>query len=274
MEHHRGCASHSMTKHGFQNGPARRFGKFGKLVRLRRAVRNWPRVLLDHIHLTKADYVCYLRNGATFNVRGGTDDRHVIFELFIDQIYPVQVRAGSVFIDIGAHIGCFTVWAASQGAHVYAYEPFPSNFTALQRNLARNQLKDVYVFNVAVAGTRQTRKLFLPNNKMDSGRYSLYPGRGTETIDVESVTLDEVLSANRLEHVDLLKIDCQGAEYEILYEANPQTLARISAIVVECEYFEGEEKRSADGIAKYLEGTGFVVSSKGNLIHARRPPKL
>jgi FkbM family methyltransferase len=263
-----------MTGHGFQDGLTRRFGKFGKLLRLRRAIWNWPRVLLDHTHLTKADYVCYLRNGTTFNVRGGTDDRHVIFELFVEQIYPVRVRAGSIVIDIGAHIGCFTVWAASQGARVFAYEPFPPNFTALQRNLARNRLNDVYLFNLAVAGDRQTRKLFLPQNKMDSGRNSLYPGRGTETIDVESVTLDQVLSANRLEHVDLLKIDCQGAEYEILYKANPQTLARISAIIVECEYFEGEEKRSVGGIAKYLEDGGFVISSKGNLIHARRPPKL
>ena len=263
-----------MTGHGFQDGRTRRFGKFGKLLRLRRAIRNWPRVLLDHTHLTKADYVCYLRNGTTFNVRGGTDDRHVIFELFVEQIYPVHVRAGSVVIDIGAHIGCFTVWAATQGARVFAYEPFPPNFTALQRNLTRNRLNDVYLSNLAVAGNQQTRELFIPKNKMDSGRYSLHPGRGFETIDVESVTLDEVLSANRLDHVDLLKIDCQGAEYEILYEANPQTLARISSIVVECEYFEGEEKRSVGGIAKYLEDGGFVISSKGNLIHAWRPPKL
>src|SRR5438132_7500238 len=47
-----------------------RFEKLGKLLRLRHVVRNWLRTVLDHIHLTKANYVCHLRNGLSFDIRG------------------------------------------------------------------------------------------------------------------------------------------------------------------------------------------------------------
>jgi hypothetical protein len=60
----------------------------GKLLSLVRAVENWPRTLADHLGLTRGDYVCRLRNGLEFFVRGGTDDRHVIFCSPAPSVWP------------------------------------------------------------------------------------------------------------------------------------------------------------------------------------------
>ena len=248
--------------------PGYRFGKLSKLLRLRHVIRNWPRTLVDHLHLNKADYVCHLRDGSSFEVRGGTDDRHVIFEVFVEKIYPVHVGSGDVVVDIGAQIGCFTVWAARQGARVFAFEPFPSNFDALRRNVSRNLLRNVHLERKGVAGTRETKKLFVPENKTHSGRYSLFPERGTEAISVECITLGDIFAENNLEQVDLLKIDCQGAEYEILYEASAETLAKVSAIVVECERFKGGGKQSVEGMVSYLNDNRFETSTHDNVVYA------
>ena len=133
-------------------------------------------------------------------------------------------------------------------------------------------MHDVKIFNSAVAGTRETKKLFLPDDKTHSGRYSLYADRGAEAVNVDCITLDDLFAANTLEHVDLLKVDCQGAEYEILYQASPQTIAKVSAIVVECEEFVDGRNRSVAEMALYLKKMGFALSMRENLIYASKPP--
>jgi tRNA G37 N-methylase Trm5 len=58
-------------------------------------------------------------------VRGNSDDRHVIFEVLIKKIYPMKIKQGSIVVDIGAHIGCFTIHVARSRCEVFSYEPFP-----------------------------------------------------------------------------------------------------------------------------------------------------
>jgi FkbM family methyltransferase len=226
---------------------------------------------MDHLHLSNKDYICCLRDGTTFDVRGGTDDRHAIFEVFAQRIYPVSVSAGDTVVDIGAQIGCFTVWAARQGARVFSFEPFPLNFLALQGNVARNRLTEVVLVPQAISGKRERRKIFLPDDRSHTGRYSLHGGRGTQTIEVPCVPLDDVVHEHQLTRVDVLKIDCQGSEYEILYEAAPQTLVVIQTVIVECETFSAPPEWSPAGLKAYMERQGFLVETDGKLLLARRP---
>jgi FkbM family methyltransferase len=248
--------------------PAR--DKLGKLLRLRRTVQNWPRTLFDHLGLVRGDYVCRMRDGAIFEVRGGTDDRHVLFELFVEGIYPVGVRPGMVVIDIGAHIGGFTVWAARKGARVLAFEPFPANYGRLERNLQRNRLAEVEPSPVAVTGRRERREMFVPRERGHSGRYSLHPGRGADTFPVDCRSLGEILDEHRIESVDVLKLDCQGSEYEILYGAGADVLARVDVIAVECERFDTPPEWSLSALRAYLEECGFATSARGSVLLAER----
>ena len=244
--------------------------KRAKFQGLRRTIRNWPRALLDHLHLTKADYVCHLRDGASLNVRGGTDDRDVIFEQFVEPPYPADISRGQVVVDIGAQIGAFTIWAARKGARVFAYEPYPPNFAVLEGNVAQNSLENVSLSKSAIARIPGPKKLFLPADQTHSGRSSLFSHRGSETIDVEGITLDEVVASHRLERIDLLNIDSQGAEYEIIYGASPEMIARISTIVVKCETFAEGREKSVTWLAGYLAVMGFEIRIQRNVIHAAK----
>ena len=241
----------------------------GKLVRLVRTFRNWPTVLLDHLGLYRGSYVCRLRDGTSFEVRAETDDRHVLFEIYVEDIYRAEIAPGDVVVDIGANIGGFTVLAARQGARVVAFEPFPANFDALRRNVDRNG-GQITLVQAAVADEGGAGKLYLPDVAAFTGRYSLHAGRGSATVAVRCISLDDAFRDNQLDRIDFLKIDCQGSEYQILYGASPETLAKVKSIVVECEHFVERLEWTTPAMLRFLESQGFLTRSSGNLVWAKR----
>lgn len=239
-----------------------------KVAGFRRAFANWPRVAADHLRLTSRDYVCRLRNGGIFEVRGGTDDRHVLFEVFVRQIYATALPPTAVVVDVGANIGAFTISAALAGARVLSFEPFPSNFAVLQRNVARSGVR-AELFPMAVSSQAESRELFLPDNDEYVGRFSLHPGRGARTIRVECTSLDDIVRKNALPRIDLLKLDCQGSEYEILFGAGTDTLGRIRSIIVECEEFPDRTDWSPEAMSEFLTRHGFTTASRGHMVYAQ-----
>lgn len=244
--------------------------KIRKLRRLCQHVENWPRTLLDHLKITKKEYICKMKNGLKLRVRGGSDDRHIVFEVLVQGIYPVKIASGDVVVDVGAQIGCFAIWAAHQGAHVFAFEPFPENFKVLKANVAMNGLKNVEALPYAVAATSGTRRMLLPTDPSHSGRYSLYRGTADQAVDVASISLDDFLREHELDHVDLVKLDCQGSEYEIVYGLRADTLAKIRCLVVECERFDQPEAWSVEALGRFLSERGFGVHIDGGICLARR----
>lgn len=246
----------------------------GKFVRMIKVLDNWPRALVDHLGLSRGDYLYRLHDGSTFEVRGGTDDRHVLFEIFVERIYDAPIGPGDVVVDIGANIGGFTVLAARNGASVISFEPFPTNFAILERNCKRNEVRATLT-RCAVAGVAGSQVMYLPDDQNMSGRYSLHPGRGSSTITIDSVTLDQIVEEHKLDRIDLLKIDCQGSEYEILYQTSDSVLDRVQRIIVECEVFPDKPEWSVEELSRYLARHGFSVGISERLIHATRdaPPQ-
>lgn len=247
--------------------PPERMRKLGRLVS---AVDNWPRALVDHLRLRSGNYLCRLRDGLEVEVRGGTDDRHVLFEVFAERIYPLPAADGGVVVDIGAHIGCFTLLAASAGHRVLALEPSPENFSILRRNVQRNGGTEVELVQAAVGERRRTGWLVLPDNGSHTGRFSLFPGHGVRTVRVPVLSLGEVLRDARIDRVALLKLDCQGSEYEILYSAGAGLLERIDSIAVECEAFPDRPEWSLTALQSFLETSGFRTATRANLLYADR----
>lgn len=236
-----------------------------------RTARNWGEVLLDHAGLMKHPYVCENRSGQRFNLRGGTDDSRVWFEIYVRGCYgQAEIRPGAVVVDIGANIGCFSVLAASNASRVLAYEPFQSNLNLLRGNIDLNHASNVQIFPLAVGGDKGPSTLFIPDDDGFVGRVSLHPGRGTRTTECICTTLDQVVLDNQLNQIDLLKIDCQGAEYEILYEASAETLGRCRQVIAECEVYEDRPGWSITALGRHLTDHGFDVQAHHNFLYARR----
>jgi FkbM family methyltransferase len=135
------------------------------------------------------------------------------------------------FIDIGANCGVATIILAKQNplSTVYSFEPDRNLFNILERNVNSNNLNNVKIFNFAVSKNNikniQLCKhpMYSGGNTTQSTSESMKNYYNVEIIDsysVECVSLDNIINNNNITEVELLKIDCEGAEYDILYDSN------------------------------------------------------
>ena len=126
------------------------------------------------------------------------------------------LKARQTFIDVGAHIGYFTLLAAravEPTGRVYAFEPAPANRDLLLRNIRVNGYNAIVTVVPKVVCDRSGAvSLFL--SKEDSGSNSILPSPlvGTDSVSVEATTLDEFFEGEGWPPVHLIKMDIEGAE--------------------------------------------------------------
>lgn len=159
-----------------------------------------------------------------------------------------QLKAGNVFLDIGANVGYYTLLAAEivgEGGRVHAFEPIPSNCATLREMVAENRLINVEINQVAVSdGCEETTTLYLREGADSSGLASIArsPTAKNLPISVSTTSLDNYVREKGVKHISLIKLDIEGAEPlavrggtallasadapDIVMEINPFLLAR------------------------------------------------
>ncbi len=170
--------------------------------------------------------------GLQFKVRNKRDEEILKGEVK-DDLYRIP-KAMKVAIDIGAHLGGTAIKCAERGAMVYAYEPNKQNFELLVENVKLNHFeKRIKCFNIAVDADRGQRRLYISDT--DSGCHSFdSKGLNQEKFQtVKTIKLDDVMDLNNLVEVDFMKLDCEGAEYNIITKALQPTLYKVKQISME-----------------------------------------
>jgi FkbM family methyltransferase len=141
------------------------------------------------------------------------------------------LRPGDVAVDVGAHVGYFTVHMATavgEHGHVYAFEPFPPNADLLRRSIKENGYETRVSLRGSAAGARSERaRLAFARETLNTGGAYLLSAThsstdGHDTLPIDVVALDD-LPLRR--PVRFIKMDCEGAE--------PQVLAGARTLVVE-----------------------------------------
>lgn len=160
-------------------------------------------------------------------------------EIYNTGIYEVDTdKADPVILDIGAHIGLATIYFKSRfpNAHIFAFEPNPEVFKLLEENIWQNGLEGIETYNIAIAGSKGKRKLYIAdgedswssNSSFTKGSWS-----GVEKqreIEVEARRLADIL--DQFEVVDILKMDVEGAEFEILKDIKKR-MNKVMQLIVE-----------------------------------------
>jgi FkbM family methyltransferase len=210
-----------------------------------------------------------LRSGLAFRVRGAMDVWS-IKETFLDRFYErcgFVVQPGWTVIDVGAGLGDFTLFAARvENTRVLAFEPFPESFTLLKENVALNQAKNIDIFPEAVGSVEGTLLLDLAGGEPLQFQSRNSPITQPDSqIAVRARALSEAILQTKQGTCDLLKLDCEGAEYDILMKSSPETLAKIQRIVL--EYHDGVTAYSHHDLVQLLHGRGFKVQSFPNPVH-------
>lgn len=141
-----------------------------------------------------------------------------LYHVFGRRIYsfPIQkVGRINTIIDLGAHIGLATLYFASlfPDARILSVEPAPENFKLLKKNCETNKI-DATLINKCINSDKGFKKFYL--SSVCSTWHSLLGVSAQQelqhSIEVEMITIDDLLEENRIEEVDILKVDIEGAE--------------------------------------------------------------
>mgnify|MGYP004005534319 FL=1 len=138
-----------------------------------------------------------------------------------------------VCIDIGAHHGSVSVYAAAMGGDVVAYEPNPINYAILNRNIEKNSDLKIKSYNSAVGA--ESGNLLFNFGKTSTTGAMVDVGRDwkrtDDTISVNVIGINSILSM--YDNVEFLKMDCEGCEYKIFENITDDNLNKVRVFYVE-----------------------------------------
>ena len=200
-------------------------------------------------------------------------------ELFETRVYAdelIDITDGDTIVDVGAHIGLFSmsVLMDCPGVRVHAIEPVPQTFEVLKENLSRFPGSEVQLHNVGLGATDGERAtlsvypLWLANttshphihDQQREGLAAVFTPEELEeaygtalSITVPITTLSALIRTAGVETVDLLKINTEGAEIDILNGIESADWKRIQQVCMEVH----DEVRTLSSVVEILEGNGL-----------------
>jgi FkbM family methyltransferase len=170
-----------------------------------------------------------------------------IHEKSTTELFEKSIKSGDVFVDFGANIGYFTLLGAKivgPKGKVFCFEPEPTNFMYLNKNIELNRYKNVYAYQKAVSNVNGKTDLFIC--EYDTGHHTINKydgidayknGRPSEkkSIVIDTVRLDDFLK-DKTNKVDVMKVDAEGSEF-LAIQGMDNILKTNKNIKIVMEYF-------------------------------------
>lgn len=197
----------------------------------------------------------FLISEINFLLRKNTSDELVVDEIFRKFIYG-EKPVGIVF-DIGANIGAYTLYGAQAAEHVFAFEPESSNYECLVRNVSLNNFKNIDIFKKAIGDKK--RDVILYKGYSNKGMSSTAVATSSNTEKVEMISLEDAWILCGVDHIDTLKIDIEGGEYQLIENAPDYLFERIDRINMEFHRVPGKQ---LDDLIHKLKKRGYELKIK------------
>lgn len=238
-----------------------------------RRISNWPRYWAHRLPNRENSVYRFRTRGGGFILDVPDQLMSVFKGLFmrdeynIDSIIP-RLGPEPIVVDVGANAGYFSFLVLSNvpAARIYAFEPFPPNYELLQKNVEQNpqSLERIATFPHAVGGEGQTNlRLYYSRDDrysfMASSDKDLFGGE-LVSIDVEVLSLPDIMNKQALPRIDLLKLDCEGSEFDILLNTPQRIFDRIGEIVLEVHESPAFDRSRSD-LASFLQSMGYAIDA-------------
>ena len=203
-----------------------------------------------------------------------------VYEPVETEIFLKQIRPGSVVLDIGANIGYYTLIAARQvgpRGRVFAFEPDPTNFQLLKKNVEQNGYHNAVLVNKAVS--RKTGKLKLFRSATNRGDHRIYDSKdGRPSITIEALALDDFFKKID-KPVQFIKMDIQGSE-ALALEGMRGLIRKNRSLKLVAEFEPRCLKACGSDPGKFLKNLGQLgftvkeISEKEGRVKAANPQAL
>jgi FkbM family methyltransferase len=213
------------------------------------------------------------QDGLQIAIRQNLWDAEIVREVFFEQPYTrhLDLPREPVVADVGGYIGDFTLYAMKYlGARrVVVYEPTEENFSLLHRNIALNGFEGRVTAVPSAVGPSGEIVLNVESRDAGETHASSHLYADAERRRIASVSLAELLDAHELDTVDLLKVDCEGGEYEIFPQTPDRVFDRIRNIAFEWHEVPGYAPL-LDAVRAKLESVGYRLRRDGYVISCCR----
>lgn len=181
-----------------------------------------------------------------------------------------------VVIDIGANAGFFSVFSLYKlkNPKIICFEPIKRNFALLQNTLSAAKNDNLLIVNKAVNDKNGELILKFDKTMEFTTSASLYDNPyGSDEEIVISITLESIFSDYNLSKIDILKLDCEGAEYNIIYNTCSHFFEKVNCITMETHKGKNENENNCQ-LANYISNLGFnVITKHGDFIWAFKDPE-
>jgi FkbM family methyltransferase len=195
---------------------------------------NWPAIVRAKLGISKGPEVVCFRDGFRLAVmRPLRRTWGEIFEPAIADVYGITGGVPDLVVDVGANIGAFACRAAflHHEATIQAFEPSRAHATFLRKNIALNRLENIVVHGHPV--TKDGREVIFSHHGLGGGS-GIFLHDGGELVALKSVSLDEV-DFTEFDNA-FIKLDCEGAEGEIIEWICENLVKLPPRITIACEY--------------------------------------
>ena len=202
---------------------------------------------------------------------------HQAEEILKSKIYApyLEHRKDAVVIDLGANLGLFSLYAAKYSKQVYAIEPDPELFGCIIKMLEFNELTNIKAIRSAVFIDNATYDFWRNSNRTMGSLHQAVKDPKFPPIKVSAITLDKLFEDEKIDHVDLLKIDIEGSEVEVISSTGFAKVAdKIDIVIGETHDWSG---RHPNQIIDAFKQNGFVVESipaDAHIFVAKKPQQV
>jgi FkbM family methyltransferase len=201
-----------------------------------------------------------------------------VWEPYETELLLSRLGSGQTFVDVGANIGYYSVIAdqvVGTAGSIYAFEPEQKNFELLARNMNNCTCRDVHLHQAGLSDVTGVNQLYLsPDNW---GDHRISPGEGREKQSVAMLCGDDLLAGRR---IDFLKIDTQGAEYQVVKGLKHSILKNSGWLTVIVEFWPwglAASGSSAEALVELIQSFGmplYIVDHQAHRLIPAAPEDL